>query len=271
MLFWNAVGHVVGSSLLRFGRYRIPPPTLIQGEVRGDGGGGGGEPTLHLLDDPMLQAATLCILLVTAVLGIRLLFCLPPPHPRQWLPLPLPLWVNAGLMWASYLALVLPTLGLVVQHGVPIMAGDRYTYLPSLLLPLLAGSVWTQGTRVTARLAAQQTGDVAGAVVEWVTGGVTGTLSAQRRSDESGKTSGKTSGNGGGSTGGGSSGGGLIVFALIGCLAVVWSSSSRSLYVEHWGTTEVREVLRGLYIIPIPVCSDSTYTLAYEHLHRVYR
>ena len=48
--------------------------------------------------------------------------------------------VAVGLCWLCYMALLLPTTGLVVQHGVPMLTADRYSYLPLLLLgtPALA-------------------------------------------------------------------------------------------------------------------------------------
>lgn len=48
--------------------------------------------------------------------------------------------IAVGLCWLCYVALLLPTTGLVVQHGVPMLTADRYSYLPLLLLgtPALA-------------------------------------------------------------------------------------------------------------------------------------
>ena len=48
--------------------------------------------------------------------------------------------VAAGLGLLSYIALLLPTTGLFLQHGVTMMTADRYNYLPLLLLgtPALA-------------------------------------------------------------------------------------------------------------------------------------
>ena len=46
----------------------------------------------------------------------------------------------AALFWLCYVALLLPTTGLFVQHGVTMLTADRYSYLPLLLLgtPALA-------------------------------------------------------------------------------------------------------------------------------------
>ncbi len=76
--------------------------------------------------------------------------------------------VAVGLCWLCYLALLLPTTGVFVQHGVPMVTADRYSYLPLLLLgtPALAHTLHaTLGTLGSRRLVDICLGAMIGAVV----------------------------------------------------------------------------------------------------------
>lgn len=76
--------------------------------------------------------------------------------------------VAVCLCWLCYIALVLPTTGLIVQHGVPMLTADRYSYLPLLLLgtPALAHTLHiTVGTLSSNAVVDVCLGTVATAVV----------------------------------------------------------------------------------------------------------
>lgn len=76
--------------------------------------------------------------------------------------------VAMGLCWLCYAVLLLPTTGLFVQHGVPMLTADRYSYLPLLLLgtPALAHTLHSTLDALGSRIIADiSLGTIVGAVV----------------------------------------------------------------------------------------------------------
>ena len=140
--------------------------------------------TSCLTDDMWLVGCTLVVLVMTVVLGAKLFLDLPPPPKRlerdndenenenktenkkkgsasarslvDVVHAENSFAVQTAFVWAAYLALVLPTTGLIVQHGAALMAADRYSYLPSMLLPLVGGCLWRRATATFLSAAAPQ-------------------------------------------------------------------------------------------------------------------
>jgi Flp pilus assembly protein TadD len=76
-----------------------------------------------------------------------------------------PVWV-ASMAWAAYIAVLLPTLGLLSNH-VTLMASDRYSYIPAMFIwvPVVAAGVRVAGARVPKSVILAVTGAAAAALV----------------------------------------------------------------------------------------------------------
>ena len=66
-----------------------------------------------------LCAATLIAVALTTGLGLRLFLC-----SRSTTLGRVSLWTDAAFVWAAYVTAILPTLGIVVQHGIPIIVSQ---------------------------------------------------------------------------------------------------------------------------------------------------